>query len=225
MEQPVFREREDGTPLVKICGIVREEDALAAIGSGADALGFNFFEGSKRYLEPTAGIPWIRALPQGVPLVAVVVNPSAELLQTLADAEIFDLIQFHGDESPKICSQSPLPWMKALPASDDVEQQIARYDSRMILLDAVLAAGEYGGGGKVADWNLGARICADCPDRAFFLAGGLGSENVGEAIRMVRPFAVDVASGVESSPGRKDHEKIRRFIAEVRGAKITEQAR
>ena len=200
---------------VKICGITSESDAHLCISEGANALGFNFFQGSKRYLNPENNLDWIRALNGKVDRVAVVVNPSAELLATLREADCFELIQFHGDETPKDCEISGFKhWIKAIRAkNEEALKEAMGFSCSSLLLDAWSAAG-YGGPGEVADWQMIRNFSAGSPHRNIILAGGLKPENVASAIRCVRPKAVDVAGGVESAPGIKCKNLVRSFIQE-----------
>jgi phosphoribosylanthranilate isomerase len=199
---------------VKICGITSESDAHMCISEGANALGFNFFQGSKRYLNPK-NLDWIRTLNGKVDRVAVVVNASADLLATLRKADCFELIQFHGDESPKECEGSGFNnWIKAIRVkNEDVLKEAMTFSCSSLLLDAWSVAG-YGGTGEVADWQMIRNFADKSPDRNIILAGGLKSENVASAIRCVRPKAVDVAGGVESAPGIKCQNLVRSFIQE-----------
>ncbi|XHR27048.1 MAG: N-(5'-phosphoribosyl)anthranilate isomerase [Chthoniobacteraceae bacterium] len=202
---------------VKICGLTNPADAEAAIEAGADALGFNGFPGSKRYLDLKAATPWMLDLPAFVTRVAVVVNPAkAEAAEIVALPSI-DRIQFHGDESPSFCARFP-GFIKALAARDrEALTRAGEYATRSILLDAFVP-GAYGGTGKLIDLELAAAFVRDHPEIRVILSGGLTPENVGEAVRAVRPFAVDVASGVESQFCKKDAARMRDFISAVREA-------
>ena len=207
-----------GAGHVKICGITNEKDALLCIEAGADALGFNFFSGSSRYI-PLESLEWIRRLNGVVDRVAVVVNPEPELLDTLWRSGCFEMIQFHGDESPTHCAMSGVTnWMKAIRVRNrESLAEANRFSTPHILLDSWSPAA-YGGTGKTADWKMIGEFVAENPKRRFVLAGGLNPDNVAEAIKTVRPAAVDVAGGVEESPGKKDFIKVRAFIQAVRGA-------
>jgi len=149
-------------------------------------------------------------------MVAVVVNPEEKLLSILKDAGCFDAIQFHGDESPEFCAlegSSYTYWIKALRVRNDSDLEAAgSYETPFLLLDAAVP-GSYGGSGHTIDWNLASGFVVSHPEKKVILAGGLNPENVAMAVSSVHPHAVDVASGVESSPGRKDPEKVRDFIA------------
>lgn len=207
---------EPGERRVKICGLTREADARQAIDLGADALGFNFWSQSKRYLEPAGAIPWIQRLPGEATRVAVVVNPDTELLAFLRAAECFDAIQFHGDETPEFCDRQGAPrWIKAYPVRPENRELPIIYPTTDFLLDAPTAS--YGGSGEAADWSLAADFVQTRTDRRFTLAGGLTPANVFEAVAAVQPHGVDVASGVEVSPGVKDLAKVRDFIAQAKG--------
>jgi phosphoribosylanthranilate isomerase len=202
----------------KICGITSWEDAVPAIESGAGALGFNFYPPSPRSIPHDADLGWIRDLGDAYPdiaRIAVVVNPDEVLLRKLRGAKCFDAIQFHGDESPDFCSAEGGSfdyWIKALRVRSEEDLAIAEnFKTPFLLLDAAVT-GSYGGSGQTLDWSLAATFVAEHPERRVILAGGLTPENVATAVTQVFPHAVDVASGVESSPGQKDPEKVRGFI-------------
>ncbi len=197
-------------PRVKVCGLTRLEDALAAAHLGVEALGFNFYPGSKRYLAPASARTILRALPPLVVPVGVFVDASRDELVSAAAISGVQLLQLHGDEPPELCAQLPLPVLKAIrvrgPESLD---QLDRYEEVVagFLLDADSAG--YGGSGQTFDWALAAEAAERAP---VALAGGLTPANVAKAVRTVRPWAVDVASGVESAPGVKDHDLMARFV-------------
>lgn len=213
--------RNPGRVAVKICGVTRADEAHAIVDAGVDALGINFWPNSKRYLPLDQATPWLRELADTVPRVAVTVNAPDTTLRAIRDSGVIDWIQLHGDETPdRVASlrQEGLPVFKALGVRDRTALEAAAdYDSPTLLLDAY-APGTYGGGGETMDWTLGADAVRRWPDRQILLAGGLTPENVAAAIRQVRPAAVDVASGVESRPGRKDLARTRDFIAAARAA-------
>jgi len=202
---------------IKICGITRIEDALCAVESGADAVGFIFHEASPRYIAPERAKEIIAALPAGIATVGVFVNREAEeVAQTVEDCGI-DLIQLHGDESPEYCRRFPPERViKAvfLRTSEDL-QALDAYDVRAFLAD-FREAGRYGGTGKRADCGLAARLGKTHP---LILAGGLCIENIGEALAAVAPEAVDINSGCERTPGIKDHDRIKRIISLIRSQK------
>jgi phosphoribosylanthranilate isomerase len=201
---------------VKICGVTREQDALAAVRLGADALGFNFWPGSKRHLTPAAARRIIERLPPLVTSVGVFVNqPEGEMRAIAAETGI-QVFQLHGDEPPELCSRLPLPVVKAIPV-DEVRtlSKLLSYEVQAFLLDTPSRG--YGGTGQPFDWSLAEGVSEVAP---VILAGGLTPENVAEAVRAVRPWAVDVASGVESSPGVKDAARMSRFIEAVREVRL-----
>jgi phosphoribosylanthranilate isomerase len=199
---------------VKICGVTSLEDALAAVRLGADAIGFNFWPRSKRYLLPATAGGIAARLPPGVATFGVFVDPSrAELEEALAASRV-GVAQLHGDEPPDLALGLPVPVVKAIRVMDrDSLAALASWEVRAFLLDSASAG--YGGSGKTFDWSLAAAVAAELP---VFLAGGLGPENVAEAVRAVRPLGVDVASGVESAPGVKDAAKMKQFIARAKEA-------
>lgn len=209
----------DHTPSApKICGITDPEDALGCIEAGAAALGFNFYPPSSRSIPADADLGWIQKLKADYPdiaFVAVVVNPDGPLLSKLRDANCFDAIQFHGDETPEFCARESkgfARWIKALRIrmEEDLVPALS-FKTSFLLLDAAVP-GTYGGSGETSDWVLASAFVAAHPAKHVILAGGLRPGNVEEAVRTVRPHAVDTASGVESSPGRKDPAKVGAFI-------------
>lgn len=207
---------EGGRPGIKVCGITREEDALAAIAVGIDALGFNFYPESKRYIPLVDAAGWIERLPEEVGRIAVVVNADKDLLHRLRGSGLFHAIQFHGDESPAFCAKHAGEfYIKARPLSDHASADTAGGDPAPCLLLDAHAPGLFGGTGRVIDWSLAAQVAARRPT---VLSGGLHAGNIAAAVARVNPIAVDTASGVESSPGIKDPVKMRDFVAALRGA-------
>ena len=210
-----------GRVRVKICGITCSEDAEAAILAGADALGLNAWPGSKRYLDVAKAGPWLKELPGFVTRVVLCVNHTFEEALRLGELPFIDIAQFHGDESDDFCTQYSAdgrPHIRAVRLGSREElERLPRLGTRQVLLDAAVA-GAYGGTGARADLELAAAAVTRFPRLSVTLAGGLEPENVAEAVRVVRPYAVDVASGVESSPGRKDPFKMRDFIQAALGA-------
>jgi phosphoribosylanthranilate isomerase len=199
---------------VKICGITREADALAAARLGADALGFNFWPRSRRYLPAEAAAPIVAALPPHVLPVGVLVDPTPEELLHAIAASGVRAVQLHGDEPPALCQAVPVPVVKGIRVRDAHSlAQLASYEVAGFLLDS--ATPGYGGSGTAFDWSLAAEAAASV---RVWLAGGLTPENVGEAVRRVRPHGVDVASGVESAPGVKDLAKVEAFIRNAKAA-------
>ena len=197
----------------KICGITRREDAVAAVEAGAHALGFIFVQSSPRYIAPDRASAIIRALPPYVSTVGVFVNASRGQILTAIQVSRVSAIQLHGEETPDQVVGFPCNVTKAFRVKEHFDPAVMEhYDVSACLLDAYSPMA-YGGTGQTFDWEL-ARKAAGA--RPVILSGGLTPENVGQAIRTARPFAVDVASGVELSPGVKDAVKIREFVAAVR---------
>jgi phosphoribosylanthranilate isomerase len=203
---------------VKICGITRIEDALAAARCGAHAIGLVFYRPSPRYVEPQAAAAIVRSLPPFVTPVGLFVDASSDEVRTVAAQAGLQLLQFHGAETPQFCDEFDVPYMKALRVRPGVDLlQYARdfHGAKALLLDAFME-GLHGGTGATFDWRL---IPPSLP-LPIVLSGGLRPDNVGEAIRRVKPFAVDVSSGVEASKGIKDPAKIAAFISGVRNADV-----
>jgi len=195
---------------VKICGITNKSDAFAAVDFGADAVGFILFSGSRRHIEPACALEIARQLPPFVQRVAVTVNMPVEELRELDATRVFDLWQLHGEESPAHCELlQPRRLIKALglPLAGGVNP--SAYAAEAFLLDTADPA--RGGTGRIFDWSLALDFKSRTP-KPCILSGGLNPDNVGDAIRVVQPFAVDVSSGVEQSPGVKDHKKMKEFI-------------
>lgn len=199
---------------IKICGITRCEDALAAADAGADAIGLVFYPPSPRHVEIAQAVEIATSLPPFVTTVALFVNADTETIAQVVEQVGIDLIQFHGNECPDYCASHHRPWIRALRmrAGINLEQEAARFNgARGLLLDAY-RPGVPGGTGDTFDW---ARIPRGLAGRVV-LAGGLNPDNVERAVREVRPFAVDVSGGVEAEPGIKDSNRIARFVAAVR---------
>ena len=203
---------------IKICGITRTQDALAAAGCGANAIGLVFYAQSPRYVTPERAAELIRVLPPFVMSVGLFVDAVArEVTQTLAQARV-DLLQFHGNESPAYCRQFGVPYLKALRVRAGLDLlQYARdyHDAKALLLDAYVE-GTHGGTGATFDWAL---IPKNLP-LPVVLSGGLTPKNITAAIQAVRPWAVDVSSGVELQKGVKDAAKIAAFVHGVRNADV-----
>ena len=197
----------------KICGITREEDALAAAYHGADAIGLVFHEPSPRHVSIDTADSITRSLPPFVNRVGLFVNAGPENIEAVLSRLHIDCLQFHGDELPDECSRYGVPYIKAIAMRDEVDlvNMAELYDAAAGLLLDTYIPGVDGGTGKTFDWS---RIAQDI-NKPIILAGGLNPENVGDAIRQVRPYAVDVSSGVESSKGIKDATRIAAFINEV----------
>ena len=202
---------------IKICGLRRAEDVSAAVDAGADALGFNFWTGTKRYIDPPEAARLIKGLPSKILPVGVFVDSMPNHILEVAAATGIQAIQLHGEESPEVLSAlGAFKTIKAIKIGDRVEparlQAFRKAD--IILLDRAVN-GMVGGTGVTFDWSLAAEAKKHA---TILLAGGLNPGNVAEAIRQVRPWGVDVASGVESEPGVKDPTLIREFIRNARRA-------
>lgn len=200
---------------IKICGLTRPQDVLAAVEAGADAIGFVFYSKSSRSVEIPLAKELVALLPPFVTSVGLFVNERAERVREVLDAVPLGLLQFHGDEDAAYCASFGRPWMKAarVRAGFDLVDYAARYPGTMGLLVDAWAEG-YGGGGEVFDWSL---LPDDFPV-PIVLAGGLNPANVGRAVECVRPWAVDVSTGVEAARGIKDRALIEAFIAGVKEA-------
>jgi phosphoribosylanthranilate isomerase len=191
--------------IVKICGITRVEDALHAVNLGATAIGFVFWTSSPRAVSPEKARAIVAELPASVTSVGVFVNASAQEIEAASGTARLDAVQLHGEESPELARSLSRRVIKAIPLDADAEQRINDWPDTMVLLDAHDRE-RRGGTGRVIDWDRAAAIARR---REVILAGGLGPVNVAEAIARVRPAGIDVSSGVESSPGVKDPEKLR----------------
>ena len=210
--------REARAVKIKICGITSRDDACDAIECGADALGFNLFPGSKRFIELESAAGWIRQLPQGIGRVAVMVNPTLNAAISTAESGLFDSLQLHGDETTEFCrklADAGIRFTKALAMVDETSMaQPCDFSTKNILLDSRSSEG-FGGTGRVFPWSLARRFADSHPEFRVTLAGGLTPENVRDAIAAVQPAAVDVTSGVEADFGRKDRSLVKAFIAAV----------
>lgn len=204
---------------IKICGVTNRDDAHAAIAAGADALGFNFFPGSKRCIALEEHAAWMRELPPFITRVAVLVNAPLEDARQLAAHPAIDILQLHGDEDAAYCAELARcgdRFIKALRLSGRaIFAEAESFSTHHVLLDAYVP-GEFGGTGETANLGLAAEFVREKRLLEVILAGGLTPENVASAIEKVRPFAVDVAGGVEAAPGRKDAGKMQAFCAAVR---------
>ena len=201
---------------IKICGITRGQDAVTAAELGAHAVGLMFYEDSPRFVSVHQANKVSGVLPPFVTRVGVFVNPVEQQVQTILGALRLDLLQFHGDEPPQFCARFGMPYIKAVRVRKgmDLLQYASRYhDAKGLLLDAH-SESAYGGTGEAFDWSL---IPGNLP-LPIILSGGLNAANVARAIRQVRPWAVDVSSGVESEKGIKDAAKIAAFMQGVRSA-------
>lgn len=199
---------------IKICGITRVEDALAAAEAGADAIGLVFYPASPRAVSPAVALRIIRALPPFVTSVGLFVDATAAQINAVLEEVPLDLLQFHGDESAAFCNQFGRPYLKALRvrAGDDLNALAGQWpDAAGILLDSY-KDGVPGGTGEIFDWSLIPAL----RDWPLVLAGGLTAENVVHAIAQASPWAVDVSGGVEQAKGIKDAGKIYSFVHEVK---------
>lgn len=207
---------------IKICGLTRTEDARLAVSLGADYLGF-IFAPSPRRISPEAAETVTNALgrkrSEGLPVaerVGVFVNADRGFIEEAVLLAGLTMLQLHGEEDPEYCGQFELPVIKALRIRDrGIFELTRRYHTPYILLEPYVR-GKHGGTGLQANWKLAAELVQTFPDKRFFLAGGLGPENVPAAIAAVRPFAVDASSALESGPGIKDRQKMKSFIEAVR---------
>jgi len=202
---------------VKICGMTNPEDVAVAIEAGADAVGFIFYRNSPRAVDPTLVKQIVATMPPMVTPVGVFVNEDVATVRTMMDRCGLALAQLHGDETAAYCQELGRPVMKALRVKDRgsflaLAEFQGRAGVRGFVLDA-FSEKAYGGTGQVFNWELAAEAAKGA---TILLAGGLTAENVGDAIRAVRPYGVDVSSGVESAPGKKDHEKLRAFLRAAR---------
>jgi phosphoribosylanthranilate isomerase len=198
---------------VKICGITSVADALVAAEAGADLIGLMFYERSPRHVTFARAAEIAQALPPDISRVGVFVNPDADTVMRAIGECGLSLLQFHGEETPEFCTQFGLMSMKAFRVKDaDSLLALPAYETDAYLLDAY-SPDAHGGTGAKFNWELA--VAAKQYGRPIFLAGGLTPENVAQAVKQVMPFGVDVSSGVESSPGKKDPAKVRAFIQAV----------
>jgi phosphoribosylanthranilate isomerase len=201
---------------VKICGITNAADALAAIEAGANLIGFNFYAKSARHISEAEAAKIRRQLPKRVEAVGIFVNAPVTEVIALCKSLKLDAAQLHGDESPEVVSEiaATIPVIKAFRVEPDFRlETLGEFPETFAFLFDAAHTGQYGGTGRTTDWDVARRAAVG---HRIILAGGLNVENVAAAVRIVRPYAIDVASGVESKPGKKDHERLREFIQEVR---------
>ena len=197
---------------IKICGITNADDALAAVDMGADLLGFNFYQKSPRYIEPDKALKIIDKMPTYVDTVGVFVNSTSEQIKEMVEQGFLTWVQLHGDETPEFCDS--LHWLnvrtiKAIRVkSREQIEQVQQYFTDAVLLDA-FDPKHYGGTGKTFDW----RIIGDIHKRVF-LAGGINPENAAQAVE-VGVYGIDICSGIESVPGKKDHKKMKRLFKNI----------
>jgi phosphoribosylanthranilate isomerase len=202
--------------IVKICGITSAADGIAAAEAGADALGFMFHEPSPRNVPLKTATEIASQLPAFIIKVGVFVNAPEELVLRAIGECGLNILQFHGDETPEYCALFPVMVLKAFRIKDaESLKRLPDYPTDAWLLDAHVSD-KQGGTGEKFNWDIA--VEAQKLGRPIFLAGGLTPENVADAVRKVRPYGVDVSSGVEASPGKKDHAKVRAFIQAAKGA-------
>jgi phosphoribosylanthranilate isomerase len=201
---------------IKICGLTRVEDVKSAIEAGADAVGFVFTKSPRRISAETA-IELVNYVPKGVLRVGLFLNQDRSEIGQVVNSVPLDILQFHGSETERECSAFDLPWLKAVAMenAESARQAERDFPNAMGLLLDSHTAGKRGGSGRVFDWSLSRPV-----SKPVWLAGGLNAENVARAISIVRPFAVDVSSGVEASPGIKDATRIMAFVSAVREVEI-----
>ena len=199
---------------VKICGITNLEDAKAAVEMGADLLGFNFYPKSPRYLTVEKAIEIIDQIPTFVDTAGIFVNPTAEQIKEIADHGLLNWMQFHGDETPQFCDTLKWFHVKTIKAirvksAEDIAR-LEQFHTDAILLDAFNSK-LYGGTGETFNWDL----IGDINTKRIFLAGGINHENAADAVRM-GVYGIDACSGIESSPGKKDHKKMRQLFENIK---------
>jgi phosphoribosylanthranilate isomerase len=202
-------------PRIKVCGLTRAEDVRAAVAAGVDAIGLVFYADSPRHVTIEEAAALCREIPPFVTVVGLFVNASRAEVHRVIEQVPLNLLQFHGDETLEQCEGFGLPYLRAArvrPGVDLLEFATQFPSARALLLDTWTPT--YGGSGESFDWSL---VPSSCP-LPVILSGGLNPDNVAEAIRQVRPVAVDVSSGVESAKGIKDADKIRAFVTAVHGA-------
>ena len=202
---------------IKICGLTRPEDARCASGLGVDAIGLNFFPPSPRFLSVPAARAVRGSVPAFVTTVAVFVNPGAEEVRRVMGEVGVDMLQFHGTEPARFCEDFGLPYLKAIGMREgvDLAAAVREYPSAAAWLLDVHDTERWGGTGRTFDWSAARPESGGTFDRPIVLAGGLAPENVEDAIRRVRPFAVDVSGGVESAGGIKDEARLAAFVERV----------
>ena len=199
---------------VKICGITNLDDALTAVEAGADALGFVFYNKSPRCIAPEKAAVIVKALPPFITTVGLFVNADVDFVNTTTEKCLLDRVQLHGDESPEFCAGIIRPVIKVFRIrGENSLQPMKDYRVSAYLLDAY-SPDAYGGTGMTFNWEIAKTAKQFGP---IILAGGLTPDNVRQAVEAVKPYAVDVSSGVEAAPGRKDPDKIRKFLKNAKG--------
>lgn len=207
-------------PRVKVCGLTTAANAQAVVAAGADAIGVNFWPGSKRFVEPAQAAGWLGELGGMVCRVGLFVDASYEAIAAIVDWGVLDALQLHGEESPELLEQIAafgLPVIRAIGVDQSPPVAAVRAVATPFILLDTHVPGQRGGTGRTFRWDLFRATAEEFPRKFFILAGGLTPENVGLAVAEARPHAVDVAGGVESAPGVKDPDKVRALVQAVRG--------
>lgn len=216
-----MNEKPLSAPRIKICGLTSFENSLEVVNAGSDALGFNLWSGSKRFIDLASSCEWIARIPPFITRVAILVNPTADEVTATWESRCFDLLQLHGQESVEFCQDlraQGIRFLKALSAADLAGGVLpTAFGAEGVLIDSAGPAG-FGGTGETFEWKLVQGWERRFPGVPLILSGGLKPENVAAAVRAVRPWAVDTASGVELSPGIKSPEMVREFCQHARGA-------
>ncbi len=205
--------------VVKICGITNFEDAVNSVEAGADMLGFVFYEKSKRYIDPEEAAYIVREVSSFALCVGVFVNEDVGKIKRIVDQTMIDIVQLSGDESPEVCQMLKgfVPVMKSFKVKDEFAEEVLKnYDVDFVHLDSY-SDGEYGGTGKVFNWD---GVAGLSERYKIVLSGGLTPENVRDAILKVKPYGVDVSTGVEEYPGKKSFEKVESFIENAKSVKL-----
>ncbi len=211
--------QDSAQPWIKVCGITLKKDADCCAAAGVSAIGINFFPKSKRYIPLHEALEWLPAGSGGPMLVALFVNASLATIQATVDSGRFHAIQLHGDESPEFLTETKhmgLPVLRALALRSDADLvKLERFAADAYILDAH-APGTFGGTGMLSDWSLAAAAVQRFPEKTLILSGGITAENAAKALADVRPHGLDLASGVETAPGRKDPALIRSLMEAVK---------
>lgn len=198
-----------------MCGMTREQDIDYAVSLGVDAIGLIFYPGSTRYVTIKHAKSIVGKIPAFVDVVAVVVNPSVADMENIINEIPIQWIQFHGDESPEFCTRFNKPYIKSVAASSTrlIDQSMEQYTNASAILLDTPSLVQRGGVGRAFDWS----VIPEKRNKPVILAGGLDARNVERAVSLVKPYAVDVCSGIETSPGIKDHLQMREFVNALRG--------
>ena len=202
---------------IKICGVTRNRDALLAAELGADAIGLVFYANSPRALVATQVASVVANVPGSVSVIGLFVNPTREEVEVVLSTGLVDVLQFHGEEDEEFCNSFDRPYLKAFQVKDlqSLDSTLSEYRTATYILLDSYSVEKMGGTGQKFDWSIGGNIVQNL-DQKVVVAGGLKPENIKDAVIKMNPFGVDVSSGVESSPGLKDAEKLRKFIEGAR---------